>query len=150
LIYFVLDAISGIGKELGRIPWVEHTVGDWSLSPDGTTVALPVQNQNSPAIRLVTLGSGAQSRTRDIEVQAEGTVQETTWAADSKGFYVEAKTPAVAGLLYVDLAGKSKVLRETKAPIWGVPSRDGKQIAFGDTSLNRNLWIAHQFVSPTK
>jgi Tol biopolymer transport system component/DNA-binding winged helix-turn-helix (wHTH) protein len=150
LIYFALDAISGIGKELGRIPWVEHSVGDWSLSPDGTTVALPVQSQNRPAIRLVTLGSGAQSRTRDIEVHGEGTLQETTWAADSKGFYVEAKTPAVSGLLYVDLSGKSKILRETKAPIWGVPSRDGKRIAFGDTSVNRNLWIAHQFVSPTK
>jgi DNA-binding winged helix-turn-helix (wHTH) protein/WD40 repeat protein len=148
LIYFELDAISGIGKEVGRIPWVEHSVGDWSLSPDGTTVALPVRSLVSPAIRLVTLGSGAQSRTRDIQVQGEGTLQETTWAADSKGFYIEAKTPTVSGLLYVDLSGKSKVLRETRAPIWGVPSRDGKHIAFGDTSLNRNLWIAHQ-VAPS-
>lgn len=144
LVFFLLDPVLGQGRELGRIEWVENGLGDWSVSPDGTTIALPIHSQDGTSIRLVKLGTPGLSNIIDIPVPDAGTLLEISWAADSRGFYVEAKAATGFALLYVDRQGHSTVLRNTYVQIWGVPSPDGKKLAFVEQTANTNIWIANR------
>ena len=141
LVYFDLDPVRGQGKELGRTPWLENYFGDWTLSPDGTTVALPVRDPAHPAIRLVTLAPNSPSPVVDIPVGGVGTLIETTWAPDARGFYVECRADVGFALFYVDRSGHATLLRMTSGVVWAVPSRDGEKIAFVDQATNNNVWI---------
>jgi hypothetical protein len=140
-VYYALDPLQGKGRELGRTDWLPNVLGDWGLSPDSSMVALANHDPARPFIRIVTLSSAAQATTLDIPVPGHGTILKPTWSTDARGFYVESKTEIGYSLLYVDLAGHVKVLRDTPNPIWGVPTRDGTKLAFVDQSAGRNVWI---------
>jgi len=55
--------------------------------------------------------------------------------------FVEAATGSAYSLLYVDLHGRTTFLYQNDDPIWAVPSRDGKKIAFPKRTMNRNVWL---------
>jgi hypothetical protein len=147
LVYYALDPVLGIGKELARTPWQSNLLGDWSLSPDGTTVAMAGHNPAHPVIQLISLASDASPRrpeaaTRDIPVPGFGTTLGAHWAVDGKGFFVEAYSGSDYKLVWVALDGHATLLAHSPNLIWAIPSPDGKKIAFpGDTPLNRNLWL---------
>src|SRR5579859_5780515 len=39
-VFFALDPLQGMQQEVGRMPWQPTVLGDWSVSPDGSTVAM--------------------------------------------------------------------------------------------------------------
>lgn len=153
--FFALDPERGMGKKLGRMDWEPTTLGDWSISPDGTTVAMANHDPLHPSIQLVPLSTHTPTRMSVIPVRGFGTLLEPTWAPDGKGFFVESKIGACYDslnydflndcydLLYVDLAGHTKLLRESSIPIWGVPSRDGKKLAFPSPTIYGTVWVSH-------
>jgi hypothetical protein len=142
-VYYALDPISGRGRQLGRSPWTPTLLGDWSISPDGTTIAAADHDEVHPGIRLIALTLAGPSQISEISVQGFGTLLGTTWSPDARGFFVESKTASSYNLLYVNRAGHAQLLRQTTIPIWGVPSRDGKRLAFPDQTTNSNVWIGH-------
>ena len=142
LSFYELDPLTGEGKILGKTSWVENAFGDWSLSADGTTVAMP-SHENPVGIRLIPLGRNSFSQLRGIAVEGVGRVVEVIWAPDSKGFYVESQSSGEYLLSYVTLRGEPTLIRRSAAPIWGIPSRDGSRIAFAELERNVNVWIAH-------
>jgi dipeptidyl aminopeptidase/acylaminoacyl peptidase len=127
-VFYALDPVRGMGPELGRMDWEPTTLGDWSISPDGSTVAMANHDPAHPGIQLATLSAGAAARTSSIPVLGFGTILEPTWSPDGKG-------------LYVDLAGHVRLLRESPIPIWGVPSRDGRKLAFPAQTVSINVWV---------
>jgi hypothetical protein len=142
-VFYALDPVRGMGKELGRINWEPTVIGDWSLSPDGSTVAMADHDPDHPAIRLVHFSPQGPAAIAVIPVRGFGVVRESTWASDAKGFFVETKTASGFDLLYVNLAGHATVLRQSQIAIWGVPSRDGKKLAFPGQTVRSNVWIGH-------
>jgi len=42
-------------------------------------------------------------------------------------------------LLYVDLKGHAKTLRDSPTPIWAVPSHDGTKLAFPAVTFRSNV-----------
>jgi hypothetical protein len=52
---------------------------------------------------------------------------------------VETKTESGYSLLYIDLKGHARVLRESGAAIWGVPSHDGRRLAFPDVTMRTSV-----------
>lgn len=141
-VFFLLDPVLGQGRELGRVPWVENSLGDWNVSPDGTTIAMPIHGLDDNSIRLVKLGTMTLSKTIDTPVPDAGTLLEISWAPNSRGFYVESKTATGFALLYVDRQGHSTVLRNTHAKTWGIASPNGKEVAFVEQTANTNVWMA--------
>jgi len=42
---------------------------------------------------------------------------------------------------FIDRSGKMSVLRQVAVPTWGVPSPDGKKLAFVDQAASTNAWV---------
>jgi DNA-binding winged helix-turn-helix (wHTH) protein/Tol biopolymer transport system component len=140
-VYYAFDAVTGRGKELGRTDWMPNVLGDWGVSPDSSMVALANHDPSRPGIRVVTLSSQTKSAVVDIPLPGHGIILKPTWSPDARGFYVESKTDIGYSLLYVDRAGEARILRDTQYPVWGVPTRDGKKLAFVDQAASKNVWI---------
>jgi sugar lactone lactonase YvrE len=103
--------------------------------------AIPNHDAQSPSIRLVRLdGTGGES---EIKIRQAFQLWGICWAPDSKGFFAEVRTAAQHWLEYIRLSGEVHVLRETTGNTWGVPSPDGKKLAFVDTTMDRNVFAWH-------
>lgn len=139
--FFALDPVQGMQQEVGRTPWNPTMLGDWSVSPDGSIVAMANHDPEKPGIQLIHLSPNRSTQPSTIPVTGFGEVREATWAPDAKGFFVETKTVTGYNLLYVDLAGHAKLLRQSPIAIWGIPSRDGKKLAFPGLTVASNVWV---------
>jgi eukaryotic-like serine/threonine-protein kinase len=140
-IFYLLDPVKGKGRELARSTYTPTIYGDWALSPDGAVAAIPNHDAQSPSIRLVRLdGTGGES---EIKIRQATQLWGICWAPDSKGFFAEARTAAQHWLEYIRLSGEVQVVRETTGNTWGVPSPDGKKLAFVDTTIERNVFAWH-------
>jgi DNA-binding winged helix-turn-helix (wHTH) protein/Tol biopolymer transport system component len=139
LVFFALDPVQGMQQELARIPWEPTMLGDWSVSPDGSTVAMANHDPKNPGIQLIQL-SPRRSAPSTIPVAGFGEVCEATWSPDAQGFFVETKMTTGFNLLYVDRTGHAKLLRQSPNSIWGIPSRDGKKLAFPSLTDASNVW----------
>lgn len=147
-VFYALDPVRGMGQELARTKWNSTLTGDWTVSPDGASVAMADHDPDHPAFRLIPLSPHGSAPISTIPVRGLGSVLESTWAADGKGFYVETKTATGYDLLYVDRAGHTKLLRESPFLIWGIPSRDGKKLAFPGLTVRSNVWVGHTSFLP--
>jgi eukaryotic-like serine/threonine-protein kinase len=140
-IFYLLDPVRGKGRELARSIYTPTIYGDWALSPDGAVAAIPNHDAQSPSIRLVRLdGTGGES---EIKIREASQLWGICWAPDGKGFFAEARTPAQHWLEYIRLSGEVHLLRETTGNTWGVPSPDGKKLAFVDATIERNVFAWH-------
>jgi WD40 repeat protein len=139
-VFFALDPVRGMQQEVARIPWKPTMLGDWSVSPDGSIVAMANHDPENPGIELIHLSSHRSGPPSAIPLLGFGEVLEPTWSPDAKGFFVETKTTNGYDLLYVDLAGHATLLRQSPISIWGVPSRDGEKLAFPSVTVASNVW----------
>ncbi|HXP09347.1 MAG TPA: hypothetical protein VN828_12660, partial [Acidobacteriaceae bacterium] len=140
-VFYLLDPISGKGRELARSRYTPTIYGDWALSPDGSVAAIPNHDAQSPSIRLVGL-DGTRAET-EIKIRQAFQLWGISWTADGKGFFAEVRTATQHWLEYIQLSGEVHVLRETTGNTWGVPSPDGKKLAFVDTTMQRNVFVWH-------
>ena len=140
-VFYALDLKTGKGKELARSAWEPTFLGDWALSPDGSTAAIPDHDPKSPSIRFVSLdGSGEET---DVKLREAVLLSEIHWTIDSRGFYVEAQIGTRNELQYINLNGEPRVLREATGNTWGLPSKNGKRLAFADSTIMRNVFLWH-------
>jgi WD40-like Beta Propeller Repeat len=91
-VFYALDPVQGVQQEVGRIPWEPTVLGDWSISPDGSTVAMANHDPENPGIQLIHLSPHRSIPPSTIPVLGFGEVREATWLPDAKGFFVETKT----------------------------------------------------------
>ena len=139
-VFYALDPTKGMQQEVGRTGWSPTMLGDWSVSPDGSTVAMANHDPENPGIRLIHLSPHRSRQPSTIKVPGFGEVREATWSPDAKGLFVETKTVSGYNLLYVDLEGHARLLRQSSIAIWGIPSRDGKKLAFPSQTIESNVW----------
>ncbi|QNI36640.1 winged helix-turn-helix domain-containing protein [Edaphobacter albus] len=139
-VFYALDPVQGMQQEVARIPWEPNILGDWSVSPDGAIVAIANHDPENPDIQLVPLSPHRSIQPSTIPVPGFGAMRGVTWASDAKGFFVETKTTTSYNLLYVNQAGHVTLLRQSPIAIWGVPSRDGKKLAFPSLTVTSNVW----------
>ena len=146
LIVYALDPIKGRGPELVRIP-VNADVEEpnLDLSPDGKSIAFISLNMLAGKIRVISLLDGSQ---RDVEVKGWNSLNHVNWAADDRGWYVSSELALASTLLYVDLGGKPTILLREPGlftEIWGIPSPDGKHLAFLRFNSSNNAWELEGF-----
>ena len=142
-VYYSLDPVKGKGRELARTAWLPNTFGDWALAPDGSAVALPYHNRQPPQIRVVLLQPAAGRQETELQVKSAGVLWGVTWAANGVGWFANVRQGETCSLVYIDAAGTMSVLRETNYNTWGVPSPDGRKLAFVDYTPDRNVWLWH-------
>ena len=143
LVFYEFDSRTGAKKELLHISEPEWQYFNWSLSPDGRTLALAKRMRASTEaeIRLVSTRGGAE---RVLKVKDWPRIATIDWAADGKSFWASALLHGeTRALINIDLQGRAKaVLQENKPYVgWAIPSQDGKHLAIWESTGGANAWM---------
>jgi Tol biopolymer transport system component len=132
---------SGKGAPVYQLKDVLPQAYNWSLSPDGTTLAFAKGKfgGEEPTIRLVSLRTGAE-KVLPIPEPGVGSVD---WAADGKSLWAASAGAPGNALLNIDLQGRIReVWRPKKLTAgWAIPSRDGRYLALHVGSTSANVWM---------
>jgi hypothetical protein len=139
-------------RELAR---TDYNPSDWGLSPDGSSIAMVRPDDHKGRVHIISLpgrdraGPGVGTApTHDVPVEGWTNLFNLNWAADGKGWYI-CNRPVAGGstFFYVDLKGHATVLQsqENLFPFWGVPSPDGRHLAFSRTTYMANAWLLENF-----
>jgi Tol biopolymer transport system component/DNA-binding winged helix-turn-helix (wHTH) protein len=143
LVFEEFDAKTGAKKELLRFKEPEWQYFNWSLSPDGRTLAMAKKMRASTEaeIRLVPTRGSPQ---RVLKVKDWAHIATLDWAADGKSFWSSAVLHGeTRALINIDLQGRAKpVLQENKPYVgWAIPSQDGKHLAIWESTGGSNAWM---------
>ncbi|MDE3168040.1 MAG: PD40 domain-containing protein [Acidobacteriota bacterium] len=134
--FTAFDPIEGRKRELARID--APLPDSWDLSPNGQWIVLGWRWGGS-RIRLLSL---AGRPPRDISLNGWSNIQCVAWAADGNAVFATAWASKEPPLLRISLAGEvillHKGLLHTENP---VPSPDGRYIAFGENTMESNVWV---------
>jgi Tol biopolymer transport system component len=148
--FFYFDLEKGLGSEIAKAQ-VQSTNSfdyNWSLSPDGKTLALAKKSgmQKESGIRLLPLEGGMG---RIIRVTGDWLgIGSVDWAADGKSLWAIAYTSTgPRSLLNVDLGGRVRTMLEEKKMNlgWAIPSPDGKHLALWKATGSSNVWMLENF-----
>jgi Tol biopolymer transport system component/DNA-binding winged helix-turn-helix (wHTH) protein len=146
--FYRYDPANGNSKELSlNIRDSDPYAFNWTLSPDGTTLAMSTKlgSQKEPVLRLISIGNG---RERTFKVGAWSGVASLDWAADGKSIWATAYTARNDWtLLNLDLKGRVRVMLKDKLMRigWAIPSPDGRRLALWESSGTSNVWMVENF-----
>lgn len=142
LTFFSFDPIRGQPSQLFQMKDDLPQFFNWTLSPDGSTLAIAkaVAGDPSPRIRLVSLKDGSD---RWLNVDGPVEISSIDFAADNKGIWAVSGGEKENALLYVDLLGHARTVWSPKNTFvgWAIPSRDGKHLALDVRSISANAWM---------
>jgi eukaryotic-like serine/threonine-protein kinase len=143
LIFTAFDALNGRGAEIAKFETDAAADYHWSLSPDGTRVAILKSGDNR--IHLVSFNGQAQ---QEVAVKQWTDLAGVFWAADGKGWFTSSGSEVAAVLLHVDLQGEARLLWSLNgggSKVYGLPSPDGRHLAIVATARNNNVWLMENF-----
>jgi len=142
--FFTYDPFKGKGTQVFQFPAESPQLFNWSLSPDGTALAIAHGKpgkwmEQEPRIHLVSVKDGSD---RWLAIKGLAGIGSLDWAADSKSFW--AVSPGEKNALFnIDLQGHVRTVwrPEKKSVAWAIPSRDGKYLALHVGSNSSNAWM---------
>jgi Tol biopolymer transport system component/DNA-binding winged helix-turn-helix (wHTH) protein len=145
--FIQFDSVTGEMKDSFHTSDTGWQNYNWTLSPDGKTVALCKDARVSldTEIRLVPTDGGAE---RKIRLNEWISISAIDWSADGKSFWASATMRGEnRALVNIDLRGEIKpVLQGAKPYIgWGIQSRDGKHLAIWQATGGSNVWMLEGF-----
>ena len=142
LVIYQFDESTGEKKEFTRVTEPEAFLYNWTLSPDGTKLALAKDNDGATlsTIRILDIPSGKE---HSVSLPMGMGSQYIDWAADGKSMWVSVASQEKRSLVNVDLSGKVKTTLVGDKPQlgWAIPSPDGKRLAILEGTRTSNAWI---------
>ena len=139
--FIQFDPATGRQSPLGI--GVEGTKYNWSLSPDGQTIALAQWRR--PEIQLLSTRSG---KSRTLKLQSDRGVSSLDWASDSQSMWASSSNfTGTQAMLNIDLRGRVRqVFQDPDRDIgWAIPSPDGRRIALWEAGGSSNAWVVKGF-----
>lgn len=151
--FFSYDPIQGNAREIPQlaIKTLDYSKHNWSLSPDGKTLASSSRQRvdrggtlDMPVLQLTAFDTFS---TRVIAVPNWANITSLDWASDGKSMWVGAHNNNTSALLNIDLNGHIQpVLKEDKMILgWAIPSHDGRRLALWEASGTANVWMVQRF-----
>ncbi len=141
LIFFTFDPFEGKGKQVFRTEDDFPSLYNWSLSPDGRTLAIAkAKTEELPRIHLISLNGAPE---KWLKVQGRSGVASLDWAWDSNSFWASSTGDEENTLLNIDLQGHVRAVWQPKRKFvgWAIPSRDGRSLALNVGSTRANAWM---------
>jgi DNA-binding winged helix-turn-helix (wHTH) protein/Tol biopolymer transport system component len=146
LSFYRFDHQTGQGNEIAGMDFDSKLIPQFALSPQGSEIAVVDPKEQANRIRRISMTAGHDS---EVEVTGRKGIESLFWAPDGKGWFAASLTPSNGEyLLRVDERGGSFVLFEEKTDgriTWGVPSHDGKKLAFLQWTSAANVWLIDNF-----
>lgn len=145
--FFTFDPASGKSQE---VPEWKRTNADyykfnWSLSPDGRTLAFSTGTRDEPKITLKSTADGSE---RSLPLRSWAGIASFDWGSDSRSLWVVGYTfPNTSSLINLDLQGRARTVLEDKEMKigWAIPSPDGRHLALWKGSGESNVWLIDSF-----
>ena len=136
-------------SELRELARTDYNPSDWGLSPDGASIAMVRPDNREGRVHIISLlQRGHRAPAHDVLVEGWTNLYNLNWAADGKGWFI-CNAPVAGGssFFHVDLQGHATVLQlpENLNKFWGVPSPDGRHLAFSRTTFTANAWLLENF-----
>ncbi|HXM62224.1 MAG TPA: hypothetical protein VN950_15305, partial [Terriglobales bacterium] len=148
LVFYALDPIQGQGREVARTQFEPKNVENWSISPDGSCIAVVNVNQHGKQISILELdGSGRGLPEREIPLPPEWRVFSFGWARQGNGFFATVAAPHYQ-IVRIGLDGKTSVLLDRARDTWlgdVAASADGLHLAFNQQTFEANVWLLEKF-----
>ena len=141
LVTFKFDVRTGRSAEPPQIDSIDI---DWSLSPDGSQLALLAEGRSQGRILLRSISTG---KTRELVVKGWAGLVSIDWSADGKSVLVPGLNYAGEyALLNITLDGKASVLLRSRNNILSaVPAPDGNLLAIPQQTSTSNAWAVENF-----
>jgi Tol biopolymer transport system component len=144
-IFYVLDPLRGQGKEVIRTNLGLASDLTWSISPDGSRIAISSWSQLREHVRILDLRNDTE---RDLQLPHGWFISGGCWSADSSALLVNVFTtePFTAR---IDLEGKTKILldqnhaRLVAGSLYLSP--DGQHLAYSGGRYDSNVWLLENF-----
>ena len=141
--FYEFNADTGKNSLMFKISDSEWSLYNWTLSPDGTQLALAkkLRAQDEAEIQIMSLRGGS---TRKIALKEWRSVRSIDWAADGKSIWTCASPrEGEEVIINVDLQGHVKSAVKEPSPYigWAIPSQDGKRLAIWEASGASNVWM---------
>ena len=142
-VFSSIDPVRGRLEELAKIETQGENTAAWTLSPDGSRIAL-VENLGD-VVRVLDLQSKQIQAIHPAPPQPG--LQVAAWSADGKRLFLSGFPNGKGRLLEMDSAGHTQLLRENPNGWIGYPlaSPDGKRIAYIQTVLESNVTLLEHF-----
>jgi Tol biopolymer transport system component len=135
IVFSQFDPKTGTKRELTRSDIGPDSV--WDLSPDASRLLFTARNAPG-VLRILSLANGAE---RHLFLAGSPRIYSVAWAIDGDSLFVTTFRIKGSSLLRVFLGGQTQLLQQfstwIEAPL---PSPDGKILAFGEVSVNSNVW----------
>ncbi|MGD0630561.1 MAG: protein kinase [Terracidiphilus sp.] len=144
LIFYGLDPVGGQGKELARTKLGMAANPDWSVSFDGSAIAISSRDQLREKIRVLNLRDSSE---RNISLPHGWLIWNVDWSADGKALFAAVQTTGYF-IARVELDGKTRVLLDQGRVHWlSYPrvSPDGRFLAFSERTYESNAWLLENF-----
>jgi eukaryotic-like serine/threonine-protein kinase len=144
MIFYALDPIQGQGKELARSKMGSPTHLEWSISPDGSGIAVVSWDQLRGQVRVLDSRIGTE---RDIPFPRGWDVWYLGWAADGNALFAAAQTTRYF-IARIGLDGTTRSLLDRGRAQWLTyprPSPDGRYLAFSQRTSESNAWLLENF-----
>jgi hypothetical protein len=118
---------------------------NWSLSADGSQVALVLTNSEPK----VTFMAVKDKSTREVELRGFSHVKTVDWTADSKSVYLVAQAKSgTDSIVEVEPSGNQRVLLEADKNTgfwWAIQSPDGRHVIIEQLIGENNVWMIENF-----
>jgi eukaryotic-like serine/threonine-protein kinase len=144
LIFFALDPLGGQGKELASSEMESPTHLEWSVSADGSSIAVASQDRIRGHIRVFDSRDGT---VRDISLPTGWSIWNLGWAMDGKALFAAAQSTDYF-LARIELDGATHTLLDRGKAQWlghPCPSPDGHHLAFSQRTSESNAWLLEDF-----
>jgi len=145
LTFYTFDPFKGRGPQIFQIKDALPQLYNWSLSPDGKTLAIAKGKwgDEEPRIHFVPLNGGSD---RWLNISGWSGLASLDWSSDGKGLWATTVGEEENSLLYIDLRGHAvQMWRPKKMSVgWAIPSRDGHHLALLVGSGSANVWMAER------
>jgi Tol biopolymer transport system component/DNA-binding winged helix-turn-helix (wHTH) protein len=117
---------------------------DWSLSPDGSQLAVIVRHPKQGTIQLRSTSTGKR---RDLVVKGWSGLIGGDWSGDGRSLFTTSHGhEGDSTLLNVTLDGRASVLLHSRNNVWSaIPSPDGRLLAMTEASGTQNVWQIENF-----
>jgi Tol biopolymer transport system component/DNA-binding winged helix-turn-helix (wHTH) protein len=111
---------------------------NWSLSPDGSQLAVIAVRPNQGTIQLRSTSTG---KTRDLVVKGWSGLMGGDWSAGGRSLLtISHSQEGDSTLLNVTLDGRASVLLHSRNDVWSaIPSPDGRLLAITEASGTQNV-----------
>jgi Tol biopolymer transport system component len=146
LIFEALDPVQGRGRELVGTKLGQTSDLDWSVSPEGSRIAVSSADQLYEQVRILDLQKGAE---RNLKLPHGWYILQLSWAAQGGALFAAAQSKSMGYFIArIELDGKSRVLydRGRNQSLYSpCPSPDGRYLAFSQQTWETNAWLLENF-----